>query len=93
MTKYEILYVISPQTAEDAREKLIKKFSEHVTKGGGTVEKVDKWGIRKLAYPIKFKNEGFYVLMTYQCEPKVSAAMEALMQITDEILREIVIKK
>jgi len=93
MTKYEILYIISPAAAEGDREKLIKKFGDHITKGGGTVEKIDRWGVKKLAYPIKFKNEGFYVLMNYECKPEVSTSMEALMRITEEILREIVTKK
>ncbi|MDR0849890.1 MAG: 30S ribosomal protein S6 [Christensenellaceae bacterium] len=93
MTKYEMLYIITPSVSEDGREALIKKFSEYVTSRGGTVENTEKMGIKRLAYPIKFKQDGFYVLMNYSADPKVSSEMEKLMHITDGILRTIIIKR
>ncbi len=93
MANYEILYIISPSVSEEEREALVAKFKAYVETNNGTVAGIDKWGIRKLAYPIKFKNEGFYVLMNYSCEPKTSYDMEMLMNITDGILRSIVVRK
>ena len=87
MKKYECLYIIAPDVDDANRESIINKFSEFITKNGGTVESIDKWGIKKLAYPIKFKKEGFYVLMNYSTSGNVPKDMEKLMNITDGILR------
>ena len=93
MRKYECLYIIAPDVAEDAREALITKFSDLVVKNGGTVDGIDKWGIKKLAYPIKFKKEGFYVLMNYSAEGNFPKEMEKLMNITSGILRSMSVVK
>ncbi len=93
MTNYEVLYIVSPSVTEEAREALIAKFKSFVEEKSGTVAGIDKWGLKKLAYPISFKTEGFYVLMNYSCSPEVSTSMESLMRITDGILRAIVVKK
>ena len=93
MANYEILYIISPSVSEEEREALVAKFKAYVENGKGTVAGIDKWGLKKLAYPIQFKHEGFYVLMNYSCDPKVSYNMEMLMNITDGILRSIVVRK
>ena len=93
MKKYECLYIIAPDVAEEAREALITKFSDLVVKNGGTVEGVDKWGLKKLAYPIKFKKEGFYVLMNYTANGTFPKDMEKLMNITTGILRSMSVAK
>ena len=93
MNKYELLYIISSDVAEDKREELINKFSSYVASKGGTVEGVDKWGMRKLAYPINFKNEGFYVLMNIQLNPTDVDAMSKLMNITEGIVRHLFVRK
>lgn len=93
MTNYEVLYIISPSISEEEREALIAKFKSYVEAKSGTVAGIDKWGLKKLAYPISFKTEGFYVLMNYAAPAEVSAAMESLMRITDGILRAIVVRK
>ena len=56
MNKYELLYIISSDVAEEKREEIIKKFTSYVESKKGTVEGVDKWGMKKFAYPINFKN-------------------------------------
>ena len=93
MTNYEVLYIVSPSVSEEEREALISKFKTFVESKNGTVAGIDKWGLKKLAYPISFKTEGFYVLMNYAAEAEVSTAMESLMRITDGILRAIVVRK
>ena len=86
MNKYELLYIIASDVAEEKREELIAKFSSYVEAKGGTVEGIDKWGMRKLAYPINFKNEGFYVLMNITLDPNGVDAMAKLMNITEGIV-------
>ena len=93
MNKYELLYIIASDVAEEKREELIAKFSSYVEAKGGTVEGIDKWGMRKLAYPINFKNEGFYVLMNITLDPNGVDAMSKLMNITEGIVRQMFVRK
>ena len=93
MNKYELMYIISCDTAEEKREELIKKFASYVENKGGVVEGIDKMGMRKLAYPINFKNEGFYVLMNIQLNPAEVDAMAKLMNITEGIVRQLFVRK
>ena len=93
MNKYELLYIIACDVAEEKREELIKKFSSYVESKGGVVEGIDKWGMRKLAYPINFKNEGYYVLMNIQMNAQEVDAMAKLMNITEGIVRQLFVRK
>ncbi len=93
MNKYELLYIISTSATEEQREELIKKISTLIESKGGAIENVDKWGIRKLAYPIDFKNEGFYVLVNFSAKPEIISEMNNLMNITDFVVRQMFIKK
>ena len=93
MNKYELLYIISSDVAEEKREELIKKFSSYVENKGGIVEGIDKWGMRKLAYPINFRNEGFYVLMNITMDAQEVDAMAKLMNITEGIVRQMFVRK
>lgn len=93
MKKYECLYIIEPSIVDEAQDALIAKFADFITKNGGKVEGTTKVGLKKLAYPIKFKREGFYVLMNYEAEGNLPKEMEKLMNITDGILRSMSIAK
>ncbi len=93
MKKYECLYIIAPDVVDEAREEVIQKFSDYVVKNGGKVESISKVGLKKLAYPIKFKKEGFYVLMNYEAEGNLPKEMEKLMNITESVLRSMSIAK
>lgn len=88
MNKYELLYIISSDATEEQREALIEKFKKMVEEKGGVVNGIDKWGMKKLAYPIKFRNEGFYVLMNFESQPELVREMENLMNITEPIVRK-----
>ena len=72
MTKYEMLLVLDAALADDAKESLVKSFEDMVTANGGKVEKTDRWGVRKLQYPINYKSEGYYVLMAFEDVQKVT---------------------
>lgn len=87
MNKYELMYIISVDTAEEKREAIISRFSAYVEGKGGKVETLDKIGVKKLAYPIKFKNEGFYVLMKIEFPATEVDAMSKLLNITDGVVR------
>ena len=93
MNKYEVLYIIDAGMEDQARTELIAHFSTLMTDNGATIEKVDEWGKRRLAYPINFKNEGYYVLMTFSAPAELPAEMERQMRISDSIIRYLVIRK
>ena len=84
---YELVYIINPNVEEEARKELIARFNGMIEQNGGTVDKVDEWGKRRLAYPINDLPEGYYVLVHYTAEPTVPKEIERNMGITDNILR------
>lgn len=92
MNKYESLYVLKPDIEEEARKALIEKFKTLVEQNGGKVEKVDEWGVRKLAYEIDYIKEGYYVLMTFESGPQLPAELERNYNISDSVLRYNVIR-
>lgn len=93
MTKYEMLYIISTKLEDEAKEAVIAKFEGIVKNAGGTVESIDKWGVKKLAYAINYQTEGYYVLMTFECDPSVIAEITRVAGITEGMLRQMVTKR
>ena len=92
MTKYEMLYILAPEVEDEAKEVIIKKIEELVA-SNGAVEKTDKWGMKKLQYPINYKTEGFYVLMTFEAEPAFIKELQRVAGITDGIMRTLITKR
>ena len=92
MRKYEMLYILSTELTDEARDAIIAKFEDVVKSNGGTVEKVDKWGVKKLAYPINYKTEGYYVLMTFESDVNLITEIKRVAGITDGILRRLITK-
>ena len=90
--KYEALMIFSVAGGEEAVNGLKEKFNDLIAKNG-TVENVDEWGKRRLAYLINDEAEGFYVFTTFAAEPSFPAELERIAKITDGVLRVMVIKK
>lgn len=93
MNKYEMLYIISAKQTEEQREAIIAKVQKMVEDRSGSVEKIDKWGMRKLAYPIQFQNEGFYVLMNFELNPLEVRGLENALNIMEPIVRKMIVSK
>ncbi len=92
MTKYEMLYILDATLTDEARDGIIKKIEDLVAKNGGVVEKTDRWGVRKLQYPINYKSEGFYVLMTFEANKAFVEELKRVIGITDGIIRRLITK-
>lgn len=92
MSKYEMMYILKSDLTDEVRENVIAKFENIVKTAGGSVEKTEKMGVKKLAYEIAYKSEGYYVLMTFVAEPTVIAELERVSNITEEMLRRLVVK-
>ena len=90
MAKYEMLYILDPATPDEAKEAVIAKFENVVTSNGGTVEKTDKWGLKKLQYPINRKSEGYYVVMSFEAGPTLVEELKRVSRITDEVVRRLI---
>lgn len=92
MSKYELMVILSATMEDEAREKLIEKIQSLVETNNGTVDNVDKWGIRKFAYPINYKNEGYYLVMQITCAPSLPNAVEKQLLLTENVVRSIFVK-
>lgn len=87
MRKYELICVIQPDLDETAFNGIVEKIKGWVTESGGSVDKVDVWGRRKLAYLIKKQREGQYVLMNLTMDPATTAALERNLKYQEPVLR------
>ncbi len=92
MSKYETIMVFSLKKGEEATKELVEKFKALI-ESNGTLESVDEWGKRRLAYLINYEAEGFYVLYNYEAEANFPAELERIAKITDGVLRTLVVKK
>ena len=96
MNKYEVLYILESKLDDASRDKEIEKYSDFIAKSGGEVESVVKtapWGLKKFAYPIDYKKDGFYVLMTFTASPESIAELERRMKLSDNCMRYKVTRK
>ncbi len=89
---YELVLVISPESTEEEFEAAIDNVSRFVTEGGGTVSEIERWGKRRLAYPIMRFVEGSYVLARFQLKPALGKELEANLRISEKVLRHLLIR-
>ena len=92
MNQYEVMYVIDAGIDETTRTNLINRMSERVTQNGGKVDRVDEWGKRRLAYPINYKTEGYYVLMYITAPSELPRELERRMKINENVLRYLTVR-
>ena len=91
MNAYEIMYVIRPE--QEIVEGVILKFNDLITSNGGLVEKPERWGERKMPYAIQDYKNGIYVLVTFRAGKKCVLELHKAMDITEEVLRHMIIRK
>lgn len=89
---YELVVIISPEVVEEKFDATIDSVSQFVTEKGGTVSNVEQWGKKRLAYPIEHFMEGSYVLTRFSLKPALSKELEANLQISEEVLRHLLVK-
>ncbi len=92
INKYETIFVVDAALEEEAIKGVVEKFKTLIS-GAGEIESVDEWGKRRLAYPIDYKTEGYYVLINFSAKPDFPLELERIYNITDGLLRSIIIKK
>ena len=92
MAKYEMLYLLNNDLTDEAKDAEITKFEGIVTSMGGNVVSTDKWGTKKTADPIRFKNEAYYVLMTFEANAEVVGELDRIAGIDADVYRRIITK-
>ena len=93
MNKYELLTIFSAGLSDEQKEAEVAKYTKLVEDGKGKVTTVNKWGVKKLAYPINYKSEGYYVLFEFESNEQVPAKINALMNIDEAVMRSLCLKK
>ena len=92
MRSYELIFVLRPTLDEEAINANIEKFKGIIEKNGGEIVEVDTWGRRKLAYPIKKVNEGFYTLVHFKADSELPKELARNFRISDSVIRHIIVK-
>lgn len=89
---YETIFIIDATLAEDAVTAVKDKFTSLIA-ANGTVDNIDEWGKRRLAYEINDRTEGYYVLVDFKADPEFPKELDRQYRINDSILRTIIIRK
>ena len=92
MAKYEMLYLIDNTLTDEAKDAKVAKYEGIVTTMGGAIVSTDKWGTKKTAYPINFKNEAYYVLTTFEANAEVVSELDRVAGIDADVYRRIITK-
>lgn len=92
MNQYELGVIVSAKIDEDSQKAELEKVSELITRFGGTIDKVDNWGRRRLSYPIQKQHDGVYSFITFSSEGGTPSEVESRLRIMENVLRFLVIK-
>lgn len=93
MKAYELLVLLNPTLDEEARETAVGRVQDVITNDGGTIDNVDSWGKRKLAYEIDKLTEGDYVLFDFHTEPSAIAELDRVLHIADPVVRYMIVAR
>ena len=93
MNKSEMIYILDTACTDEKKDALIAKVEKVVAKAGGTVEKTEKWGTKKLAYPIDYKTEGYYVYMAFEGDSNLVQEMKRVVGISEGVIRRLITKR
>ena len=92
MINYEVMFILDPALEDDKKEAAIEAVKEIIS-SEGEVGNTDVWGMRKLAYPIQKKNEGYYVVIEFKGEPTLPKELDRRLKISDNVMRHIIVIK
>ncbi len=92
MRIYEQLFIVRPDAAQEEIDSFLEQISGVISGAGGNVRKLEKWGIRKLAYPVEKRHEGYYVLLEYSSAPDVVKEIERRFRVSDLVLKYLTVR-
>jgi small subunit ribosomal protein S6 len=92
MRVYEELFIVKPDLPEEEVDGFVEQIQHVITSGKGTIDKTDKWGVRKLAYRVQKYNEGIYVLIQFTSSPDLVKEVERRMRVADQVIKFITVR-
>ena len=92
MINYEVMFILDPALEEEKINATIETV-KGIIAAEGDVGNVDEWGLRKLAYPIQKKNEGYYVVIEFKAQPTLPKELDRRMKISDNVMRHLIVNK
>ncbi len=92
MTNYELMFIVDP-TLEDEKKEAVTALVSEIINADGETGKVDVWGLRKLAYPIQKKNEGYYVVVEFKANPQLPKELDRRLRNNEAVMRHLIINK
>jgi small subunit ribosomal protein S6 len=92
MRIYEELFIVRPDASEEEIDAVIGQLENAVTTQGGAVDKTDKWGVRKLAYRVQKRTEGYYVLMQFSAPAEAVKEVERRLRVSDDVLKYLTVR-
>jgi small subunit ribosomal protein S6 len=94
MRTYEVIFILKPDLPEEEIEQVVEQVKTTITSGGGTIDKVDPWGKRKLAYRVRRNTEGYYVLVQYSLEGNAAVAkeVERRLRVSDPVIKFLTVR-
>ncbi len=92
MNKYELLTIFEATLADEEKDAVVDKYVSLIEKNGGKLLGMNKWGVKKLAYPINYKKEGYYVLFNFESEESLPAKLNGLMNIDETVMRSLCLR-
>ena len=92
MRVYEELFILKPDTVEEEVDGFVEQIQHLITDGKGTVDKTDKWGVRKLAYRVQKYSEGLYVLIQFSSTPDLVKEVERRLRVSDVVIKFITVR-
>ncbi|XVG95916.1 30S ribosomal protein S6 [Eubacteriales bacterium KG127] len=92
MINYEIMFIVDPTLDDEMKEKTVEAVKEIIA-SEGEVTNIDVWGLRKLAYPIEKKNEGYYVVIEFSAATTLPKELDRRLRISDNVIRHLIVNK
>lgn len=93
MKAYELLFFVDPNLDPETRAAVMKRIDVAIAEGNGTVDSVENWGKRKLAYEVNHLTEGDYTLIMFHAEPEHIAELDRVLRITDAVIRHRIVRR
>ncbi len=90
---YEAVIIFNTKLGEEGIANIVEKFKDVITKNNGTIDSVDEWGKRRLAYPINDETDGYYVMYNFTSVTSLPAELDRVLKITDGVLRSLIVTK
>ena len=93
MKAYELLFIVAPTIDDDTRAAVMKRIETTIAAANGTIDNVDPWGKRKLAYEINDLTDGDYTLIDFHADPQSIAELDRVLRITDAVVRHMIVNR